>query len=1029
VTELIPGNLFVIAYDSFFVATRLAIDPHSLFPLATVLLSALLIVIALRRKKADLACRFFQYFNLSIISWSLSILIRLNLFVWFDPLSPSFDYLVHAAAAFTFLSISSMAAHWFLLAAAYAGKSEWMRGWRRVIIFFPALWTTIFLSNDSLSSYFLESLHPKISGPGPAFLMFLAMAYLLMLWPVRWYFRTAWDTKEPIYKKQAMLMAFGSILPTLIGVIFIALQVTGSDFDPKYTVFLLALTNIIFGYALLSMGWLDILPIAVREVFLSMTDAVLVLDTDDRLVHGNPAAFGAMSRLRPGDCLGAQVPVLADCLLRCRATGSKEFECKHADAVYWGRIIEMRAHREVAGTLMILTDITERKRADDSLRESEGLFRSLAESIPAALCIHQNGRVVYVNLGMENITGWSREELMAMSLLDITHPDFRESLAERFRARQRGESLAPRFELKGISRRGEEKWLDVSSTPITFQGENAVLTSSFEITDRKRAEEALQESEERLRCALDAAQMGTWEWDIATDRLKWSWHQYKLYGLAPDSFDGTPKALFQIIHPEDRVRVSVSIARAIKEGTELGVEYRITRPDGEVRWMTAKGNIMRDSAGRVARMLGVVYDITERRRSEEELQRAKEAAEAANRAKSEFLANMSHEIRTPMNGIIGMTELTLDTALTLKQRSYLEMVRYSADSLLRIINDILDFSRTEAGRLDLDSEEFDLRDSLKEIISVVALKADQKGLKLACQVEPQAPERVTGDAGRLRQVIVNLVGNAIKFTERGGVTLKVKAEAMRTREMTLHFVVEDTGIGIAEDKQSAVFEAFTQADGSTTRKYGGTGLGLTISSKLVNLMGGRIWVESQPGRGSAFHFTARFGSCDRAGESPGDMPAMIAGEQSFSKYNGELSILLAEDNRVNQKVAKGLLQRLGHRVVIAGNGREALAAFERERFDLVLMDVQMPEMNGFEATAAIRQRERATGGHIPIIAMTAYAMKGDRERCLEAGMDSYISKPVASEELSRVIEEFSPAGGRLIEADDGLLSPFNTRPH
>jgi PAS domain S-box-containing protein len=521
--------------------------------------------------------------------------------------------------------------------------------------------------------------------------------------------------------------------------------------------------------------------------------------------------------------------------------------------------------------------------------------------------------------------------------------------------------------------------------------------------ERLQFEETLRTSEERRRLILDNAHDAFIA--LSADGLITEWNRQAEIAFGWPRAEAVGRLLAEtVIPPQLREAHRSGLARflATGEGPVLNrvIEVPALRRDGGE--FPAEISIAPVRLGEQYLFAAFVRDVTERKRTEEELRRAKEAAEAANRAKDEFLANVSHEIRTPMNAILGITELTLDTPLTEDQRQYLTTVKSAADALLGIINDILDFAKIEAGRLELDSADFSLRSAVSETLRALAVRAHKKGLELIYQVQPDVPDALVGDAGRLRQVLLNLVGNALKFTERGEVVVRVEVagESAPEGDIGLRFTVRDTGIGIPPEKQARIFQAFEQEDTSTTRKYGGTGLGLTIASRLVALMGGAIRVESEPGRGSTFAFTARFALQPHPPEpTAASPPAVVRPATPESLVGVPLRILVAEDNEFNRDLLEHMLARLGLEAAMALNGRETLALLQREPFDLLLLDIHMPELDGFGVVAAIRQRERTAGGHLPVIALTARSRQEDRERCLAAGMDDYLAKPFTAAEL------------------------------
>ena len=571
-----------------------------------------------------------------------------------------------------------------------------------------------------------------------------------------------------------------------------------------------------------------------------------------------------------------------------------------------------------------------------------------------------------------------------------------------------------------VTKDGRTVPIEDSAAPIldaAGQVIGAVLVF-HDVTEKRRAEEALRKSEQEFRTLAEAVPQIVWAtrpdgWNIYFNQ---QWMDYT--GLTLDESYGhgwnTP------FHPDDKQRAWDAWQRATQHNEPYLLECRLRRADGVYRWWLIHGVPMRGANGEIQKWFGTCTDIEELKQAEEALQQAKAAAEAANEAKSQFLANMSHELRTPMNAILGMIDVALPKASDPTVQDCLQTAKGSADLLLTLLNDLLDSAKIESGKLELESAPFSLRRMLDQITRVLSVRASEKGLCFYCRMPDETPDAVVGDRMRLQQVLLNLAGNAIKFTERGDVEIGLHALS-QDGEACLEFAVRDTGIGIPPSGLERLFQPFAQADASMSRRFGGTGLGLSICKSLVEMMGGRIWVESELGKGSTFYFTVRL---PLAKELPSDFEAPVAIPAAAC---AQLRILLVEDNPANQKLATYILQDRGHVVEIAGDGQEAVYLTEQNRYDVILMDVQMPGMNGLEATAAIRRREDGDS-RVPIIAMTAHAMRGDRDRCLAAGMDGYLSKPVNAQEMIGLVESLACGAAPVTQLAAATSDPAETSP-
>ena len=619
------------------------------------------------------------------------------------------------------------------------------------------------------------------------------------------------------------------------------------------------------------------------------------------------------------------------------------------------------------------------------------------------------GCITYANDRFCEISGFSREELLGRNHRIVNsgeHPvAFFESMWDTLLNGQVWHG-----EICNRSKQGGLYWLDATHVPLLGADgrPEQFIAIRTDITARKVIEAQLEDQLRFVEVLLETTPTAIYLKDTGGRYLRFNKAFEDLAGVTRSQWIG--KTVFDMVPGSGAAQMDA--ADQVLFQTKKGQSYEASftnHTTGETRIGLYVKEALTNNQGEVTGLVGTILDITERNRLEQTLREAKRAAEAASQAKSDFLANMSHEIRTPMNGVIGMTDLALDTALNPVQREYLTIVKNSAQSLMVILNDVLDFSKIEAGKLDIESIAFSVTDTLAETLKTLVARAEHKGLALVLEPTPGLPSQVRGDPGRIRQVLTNLCDNAIKFTAQGSVTVKAHCTALDDDAFELQFSVRDTGVGIAVEKQQGVFEAFQQADTSTTRQFGGTGLGLTICARLVALMGGRIWVESTPGQGSTFHFTVRVQGAavpDTVAALPVPHPI---GSLPLPVQTTPLKILLVEDHPINQKLAMTLLKKWGYETVLAQNGQEAVDLFPTQAWDVVLMDMQMPVMGGIDATRLIRASE-PVGQHTPIVAMTANAMDSDQQACFDAGMDAHLAKPFNASGLQAIIERVVAQG-------------------
>jgi PAS domain S-box-containing protein len=655
--------------------------------------------------------------------------------------------------------------------------------------------------------------------------------------------------------------------------------------------------------------------------------------------------------------------------------------------------------------LAVARDITERKEAEAKLHASEGTFRRYVERNAAGfLRTSPDGELLECNASLVRMLGYqSQPELKAHNISDL-YLDLgdRQPVVDLLKR----DGVLNDHEIRFKRKDGSLVWALVNLTRVTAEGGAAFVEGSIiDITGRKHMENELQTSASLVEASTDLIGYSSLEGEV----LFVNKAGLRMVGIDPNRSMKGEQILDFVVEEEQKHFLDSVLPEVMREGQWAGeTQFKNFSGGPPIPMWQSVFFITEPQTNRRVAMATICRDLTQRKRDESEIQAAREAAEAGNRAKTTFLANMSHELRTPMNGILGMAELLLTTELSPEQRRYAQVVLDSGKNLLSIVNHILDLSKIEAGKVVLEKLAFDLGQMVESATQTLALEARRKGLEFTCVVDPDVPRVVRGDPGRLRQVIVNLTANAVKFTTQGRVSITVGVAAQDERMTTLRFTIDDTGIGIAEGQAADLFSPFVQGDQSTTRKFGGTGLGLAISRQLVELLGGQIGFESEPGTGSCFHFTARLEK-QREGSATTTQtaPVPFIPHISAAHHLHHARILLAEDHPVNREVMLAVLGKLGYKADPVPDGREAVKALQAEPYDLVLMDCQMPEMDGYEATRLIRIPATGTlNPRIPIVAVTAGAMADDRQKCIEAGMDDYLSKPVEPAKLARMLDKW-----------------------